>query len=95
MKRSELVKEVSKRLKIQRIECDRVIDAIQEVVTEALLRGEKVSIKGFITFDVTECRDREGFNPYTGEEQHFPSCRFVRCKIGKPIRDIVRGKQED
>ena len=44
-----------------------VVDALLEVITEALADGDSVRFTGFGTFSVTERAARTGKNPRTGE----------------------------
>ena len=46
---------------------DKVVTAFVDVVTEALVKGDKVSLKGFGNFEVRERGERTGRNPRTGE----------------------------
>lgn len=89
MKRNDLVSEIAKRLKLPKIECDKVIDALADIITEQLINGDKVVIRGFLTFETSECKAREGYNPQTGKVQHYSSVKTVKCKVGKPIKDAV------
>lgn len=92
MKKNDLVLEIAERLELPKVVCEKVIDTFAEVVTEALVDGDKVIIRGFLTFETSECKAREGYNPRTGETQHYPSVKTVKCKIGQPIKDAVNEK---
>jgi integration host factor subunit beta len=43
-----------------------VVDAVLEVITAALVRGDRVELRGFGTFNVRERKARAGRNPRTG-----------------------------
>lgn len=90
MKKNDLVLEISKRVGIPKYECDKVIDAFCEVVKDALADGDKIIIRGFLSFEISECKARNGYNPKTGKAEHFDAVRTVKCKVGKPIKDAVR-----
>ena len=53
-------------------------------------KGESVMIKGFISFDITERKGRDGYNPYTGKIQKLAPVKTVKCKVSKPIKDAVK-----
>lgn len=89
MGKSEVISEISKRLKLPKVECEKVIDTFAEVITEALSNGDKVMIKGFLSFEISERKEREGYNPITGDTQTFEKVKTVKCKVGKPIKDAV------
>lgn len=92
MKKGEIVKEISKRLSLPRVECERVIETFADVVADALANGENVSIRGFLSFEISEYKQREGYNPTTGEMECFKPTRTVRCKVGKPIKQAINEK---
>lgn len=81
--------EIAKRLGLPKVECEKVIDTFADVVTDALIEGDKVTIRGFLTFETSECKAREGYNPQTGKMQHYSSVKTVKCKVGQPIKDAV------
>jgi len=89
MKKNDLMLEISKRSGLPKVECEKIIDTFAEVVTDALVDGDKVIIRGFLTFETSECKAREGFNPKTGKTQYFSAVKTVKCKVGQPIKDAV------
>ena len=50
-----------------------VVGAITSVITNALARGEKVTLVGFGTFQIRERKARTGVNPQTGETIQIPA----------------------
>lgn len=91
MKRNELVKRIAELSGLPKAECGMVLDTFQRVVTEALVSGDKVILRGFLTFETTDYREREGYDPNTGEVVKYKPVKAVRCKIGKPIKTAVNG----
>lgn len=67
-------------------------DTLEEVITDALLDGEKILWKGFISIEVSERAERKGRHPQTDEIVIFPSVKSIKCRISKAIRDAVNGK---
>lgn len=63
--------------------------AFTDVVTEELVKGEKVQIVGFGTFEVSERAAREGRNPRSGEPMTIEASRMPKFKAGKALKDIV------
>lgn len=89
MRKNDLVKEIAERLKLPKHQCDQVIDTLAEIVTERLQNGEKVIVRGFVTFEVSERKARDGYNPTTGKIEHYEPVKSVKCKVGKPIKDAI------
>ena len=54
-----------------------MVDAVLETISEALKRGEKVSLVGFGNFEVRERSARTGRNPQTGETIHIEATRVL------------------
>lgn len=92
MKKSDLLNNISNRLGIQRVTCESVLDALVSEITGALVSGDKVSIKGFMTFDLGERAERNARNPATGEIVKFPAVKTIKCKMSKEIRDAINNK---
>lgn len=67
-------------------------DTLEEVITDALLDGNKILWKGFISMEVVERAERKGRHPQTNEIVIFPSIKSIKCKISKAIKDAVNGK---
>ena len=89
MRKSDLLNSISKKTGIQRSTCEMILDALVYDITESLTRGEKVTIKGFMNFDLGERAERKARNPSTGEIQLFPAVKTVKCKMCKEIRDAI------
>ena len=64
-----------------------VVDALLEVITEALADGDSVRFTGFGTFSVTERAARTGKNPRTGEMIEIAASKSVSFKAGKSLKD--------
>jgi len=71
-------------------ECTQMYDYFEEVVKEALMHGEKIVLKGFLTFSVKNRSARKARNPKTNEIETFPSVRVVHCSASKALKDAVK-----
>lgn len=94
MKKSELLRNVSVNLGIQKSVCELVFDSLIEETILALKRGEKISIKDFMTIEIGQRRERDARNPITGEMQRYPAVKTVKCKMSQAVKDSVNGKGE-
>lgn len=63
------------------------LNALIGVVSASLVKGDKVQIAGFGTFEVSERSAREGRNPSTGEPMVIPASRSVKFKPAKSLKD--------
>lgn len=89
MNRTELVNAVAAKSGMSKKDCDKVICAAVEAVTEALKAGEKVSLVGFGTFETKERAARTGRNPRTKEAIQIAATKLPVFKAGKALKDAV------
>jgi DNA-binding protein HU-beta len=55
---------------------------------QALVRGERIELRGFGVFLVKERKRGVGRNPRTGQEVPIPPGKTVRFKPGKALREL-------
>lgn len=89
MGKNELLSDISNKCGMTKADCEKVIDAFAESVTESLIDGKKIVIKGFMIFEVSERKERKARNPKTGKVDIFPSTKSIKCKISQTIKDAV------
>jgi DNA-binding protein HU-beta len=71
---------------------EKLLGAFVEVVTDELVKGGKVQLVGFGTFEVAERAAREGRNPQTGKPMKLPASKAPKFKAGKVLKDAVNKK---
>ena len=91
MNKVDFVAAVAEKAGISKKDAGKVVDAFAGVVTEALTKGEKVSLVGFGTFEVKERAAREGRNPQTGETMQIAASKAPAFKAGKTFKDAING----
>lgn len=89
MNKSELVSAIAAKAELSKKDAEKALKAFEEVVTEELVKNEKVQLVGFGTFDVSERAAREGRNPQTGKAMPIPASKAPRFKAGKALKDAV------
>jgi len=67
-------------------EVERIVKTIFETIEAALVRGERVEIRGVGIFTVKEHAPRVGRNPRTGEAVQIPAKRRPNFKSGIELR---------
>ena len=90
MTKSELIDRVAKEAKIPRAAAERAINSFTDTICEALKTGDKITLTGFGTFQVSNRSARKGRNPRTGQEIDIPAVRIPKFKVGKGLKDAVR-----
>lgn len=90
MTKQHLVDALADRAGLTKVDSGRVLDALQDIISDALSRGEKVTWTGFGTFEVRTRAARMGRNPQTGAPLHIPETRTPAFKSGKGLKDSVK-----
>src|SRR5690606_36782364 len=94
MNKSELIERVAADTGKTKKEPGMVVDAVLETISEALKRGEKVSLVGFGNFEVRERSSRTRRNRQTGETIYIEATRVPAFKHGKQLNEAVNSKIE-
>ena len=89
MNKSELVAAMSERAELSKKDAEKALKAFIDVVTEELVKGEKIQLVGFGTFEVAERAAREGKNPQTGKKIKIEASKAPKFKAGKALKDVV------
>ena len=63
MNKTELIAAIAERAEISKKDAEKALKAFTEAVADELVKGEKVQLVGFGTFEVSERAAREGRNP--------------------------------
>lgn len=89
MNKTELVAAMAAKSGLDKAEAVKALKAFEEVVAEELVKGGKVQLVGFGTFEVAERAAREGRNPKTKEVMPIPASKAPKFKAGKALKDAV------
>lgn len=90
MNKTELVTAVSERAEMTKKDATEAVNAVFEVISETLAKGEPVQLIGFGNFEVRERAARKGRNPQTGEEIDIAASKAPAFKPGKQLKDAVK-----
>ena len=92
MNKSDLVAAMAAKTGDTKKCAEETLNAFVDVVTEALVKGEKVQLVGFGSFEVRKRAARKGRNPQTKEEIKIPASKAPKFKAGKALKDLVNKK---
>ena len=87
--KTELINAVAAKTGLTTKDSDKAVAAVVEAVTEALVKGDKVALLGFGTFEVRERAARVGINPRTKETIKIAATKAPAFKAGKALKDAV------
>ena len=89
MNKTELIAAVAEQAELSKKDAEKALKAFTDVIAAELVKGEKVQLVGFGTFEVTERAARTGKNPQTGKEIKIAACKAPKFKAGKALKDMV------
>ena len=86
MIKSELVKRIAERrpLLFER-QVEKVVNVVLNEIASALVRGDRVELRGFGVFSVREHRARAARNPATGAPLHLDQRHLPAFKVGREL----------
>ena len=89
MNKTELIAEVALRAGLSKKDAEKTLNATLDVITEALVNGDKVQLVGFGGFETKKREARMGRNPRTGEATPIAATCTPVFKAGKALKDSV------
>ena len=89
MNKVELIAAVAAKTGLSKKKADEAIAAVISSIEESLVKGEKVQLIGFGTFEVRERAARVGRNPQTKEEIKIDASKQPVFKAGAALKKAV------
>lgn len=88
MTKSELIQRIaSQNPHLFLRDVEKIVETIFEEITQALVRDDRVELRGFGAFSVKHRDARTGRNPRTGETVNVDAKRLPYYKPGKALRE--------
>jgi DNA-binding protein HU-beta len=88
--KSELIDAIAAEAEISKAAAGKALDAAIDAITDALKKGELVTLVGFGTFYVGERSARNGRNPRTGATIKIKAAKQPKFRAGKSLKDAVQ-----
>ena len=89
MNKTELIAVAAENAGLTKKDTERVLNAAIDAITLALVKGEKVQLSGFGTFETKDREARVGRNPHTKEAIEIPATRVPAFKASKALTDNI------
>ena len=89
MNKTELIAVLPQKAELSKKDAEKAIKAFTDAVSEELVKGGKIQLVGFGTFEVAERAAREGRNPKTGEPMPIAASKSPKFIAGKALKDMV------
>jgi len=95
MTKNNLIDHIAEATQSAKKDTEQIIDAVLASITEALLKGEKVDLRGFGSFQVSGKKERQGRNPRTGETMTIAARKVAVFKPSKELSGRLNGTPEE
>jgi DNA-binding protein HU len=90
MLKKELLNVLSEKLGIKKIETEKFLDTLEEIITEELKKGEDFTLGKLGTFKVKDRAEKNGVNPKTGEKIVIHARKAVTFKASKNLSTLIK-----
>ena len=92
MNKADLVAAIAAKTGDTKKNSEAAVNALVDVITASLKKGDKVQLVGFGSFEVRKRAARKGRNPQTKAEIKIPASKAPVFKAGKALKDLVNKK---
>lgn len=92
MTKAELVNLIAEKGDYSKKDAEKALSNVTAAITEALVKGEKISLVGFGTFEVRDRKAKEAINPATKEKITVPAKKVPAFKPGAALKSAVDAK---
>ena len=89
MNKNDLVKALQTETNISKSDATGIVDTFFDSMTDALIKGERVEIRGLCSFYEKKYKSYTGRNPKTGEKVKVNGKKLPFFKCGKELRERV------
>jgi integration host factor subunit beta len=89
MNKSELIEAVAERAKVTKKRAEEVVNLIFDSMVHAMVKGDRIEIRGIGSFVVKEYGSYTGRNPRTGESIRVRPKKLPFFKVGKELKELV------
>lgn len=90
MNKSELIDAMAVKADITKVDAKKALDAFINTTKEAVAKGEKLTLIGFGTFEVSQRAARVCRNPRTNEQMNVAAKKVVKFKVGADLAKSAR-----
>jgi integration host factor subunit beta len=91
MNKSELVESLAATKELTYKKSEEIVNLIFDSMSQALVEGGRIEIRGFGSFVVKDYKAYMGRNPKTGEVIQVKPKKLPFFKVGKELRERVNG----
>jgi len=92
MTKSDLITLLATKEDLTEVNAARIVNFIFDGFRDALVKGDRIEIRGFGSFVVREYKTYKGRNPKTGIVVEVKPKRAPYFKVGKELKERMNGR---
>lgn len=94
MTKSDLIPLLATKEDLTEVNAARIVNLIFDGFKDALVKGDRIEIRGFGNFVTREYGSYAGRNPKTGIVVEVKPKRSPYFKVGKELKDLLKGNNK-
>jgi integration host factor subunit beta len=89
MTKSDLITLLATKENLTEVSATRIVNLIFDGFKDALVKGDRIEIRGFGSFVMRDYESYTGRNPKTGKEVEVKPKRVPFFKVGKELKALI------
>jgi len=90
MNKEELAEGIAQKTGLTKAQATNFLEAFIAAIEDSILTGERVTLSGFGTFELTEHKERQVINPSTKQPMTLPAMTTARFRASKGLKSLVK-----
>lgn len=89
MRKDDFITKIADKNDMTKKKAKEVFDSIFDEIADVLDNDDKLTVRNFGTFKVSQRSARKGRNPQTGEEIQIPARKVAKFKASKSLKEYL------
>lgn len=89
MNKIDIINKVAEDMKLNQKVAKIAVDTIVDTIKQAIVKGERVEIRGFGSFTIRNYKPYKGRNPKTGQLVDVKPKKLPYFKVGKELKEMI------
>jgi integration host factor subunit beta len=89
MNKIDIINKVAEDMKLNQKVTKIAVDTIVDTIKLAIVKGERVEIRGFGSFTIRQYKAYKGRNPKTGQLVDVKPKKLPYFKVGKELKEMI------
>jgi integration host factor subunit beta len=89
MNKIDIINKVAEDMKLNQKVTKIAVDTIVDTIKQAIVKGERVEIRGFGSFTIRQYKAYKGRNPKTGQLVDVRPKKLPYFKVGKELKEMI------